>query len=101
APADYLRSSLADMTKQQARALSRRFGLGVADKQDSQDICCVPTARSTDLIGRLRPTAIGPGDIVDLQGRVVGRHQGIVHFTVGQRRGLGIASRAPLYVLRL
>ena len=98
---DYLRFPLGDMTKQQARELARRFGLAVADKHDSQDICFVPTGRYTDIIGRLRPNAIEPGDIVDLHGRVVGRHQGIVHFTVGQRRGLGIASRAPLYVLRL
>jgi tRNA-specific 2-thiouridylase len=75
--------------------------LEVADKHDSQDICFVPTGRYTDVIGRLRPNAIEPGDIVDLDGRVIGRHQGIVHFTVGQRRGLGIASTAPLYVVRL
>jgi tRNA-specific 2-thiouridylase len=98
---DYLRFPLGDMTKPQARELARRFGLAVADKHDSQDICFVPTGRYTDIIGRLRPNAIEPGDIVDLQGRVLGRHQGIVHFTVGQRRGLGIASTAPLYVLRL
>jgi len=61
----------------------------------------VPTGRYTDIIGRLRPNAIEPGDIVDLDGRAIGRHQGIVHFTVGQRRGLGIASSAPLYVVRL
>ena len=89
------------MTKPQARELARRFGLTVADKQDSQDICFVPTGRYTDIIGRLRPNAIEPGDIVDLDGRVIGAHQGIVHFTVGQRRGLGIASTAPLYVVRL
>ena len=61
----------------------------------------MPTGRYTDIIGRLRPNAIEPGDIVDLDGHVIGRHQGIVHFTVGQRRGLGIASSAPLYVVRL
>ena len=61
----------------------------------------MPTGRYTDIIGRLRPNAIEPGDIVDLDGRVIGRHQGIVHFTVGQRRGLGIAASAPLYVVRL
>jgi tRNA-specific 2-thiouridylase len=61
----------------------------------------VPTGRYTDIIGRLKPGAIEPGDIVDLAGNVIGRHQGIVHFTVGQRRGLGIASSAPLYVVRL
>src|SRR5450631_1158302 len=98
---DFLRFPLGDMTNPQARELARRFGLSVADKQDSQDICFVPTGRYTDIIGRLRPNAIEPGDIVDLDGRVIGRHQGIVHFTVGQRRGLGIASSAPLYVVRL
>jgi tRNA-uridine 2-sulfurtransferase len=98
---DYLRFPLGDMTKPQARELARRFGLTVADKQDSQDICFVPTGRYTDLISRLRPNAVEPGDIVDLDGRVIGRHRGIVHFTVGQRRGLGIASSEPLYVVRL
>jgi tRNA-uridine 2-sulfurtransferase len=98
---DFLRFPLGDMTKPQVRELARRFGLNVADKQDSQDICFVPTGRYTDIIGRLRPNAVLPGDIVDLDGHVIGQHQGIVHFTVGQRRGLGIASSAPLYVVRL
>jgi tRNA-specific 2-thiouridylase len=98
---DYLRFPLGDMTKPQTRELARRFGLEVADKQDSQDICFVPTGRYTDIIGRLRPNAIEPGDIVDLDGHIIGRHQGIVHFTVGQRKGLGIASGAPLYVVKL
>src|SRR5436853_1598541 len=97
----YLRFPLGDLTKAETRELARRFDLTVADKQDSQDICFVPTGRYTDVIGRLRPNAIAPGGIVDLDGRVIGRHQGIVHFTVGQRRGLGIASGAPLYVVRL
>jgi tRNA-specific 2-thiouridylase len=98
---DYLRFPLGDMTKPQTRALARRFGLSVADKQDSQDICFVPTGRYTDIIGRLKPNAMEPGQIVDLDGRSIGQHQGIAHFTVGQRRGLGIASSAPLYVIRL
>src|SRR6202035_3017476 len=98
---DYLRFPLGDMTKPQTREMARRFGLEVADKHDSQDICFVPTGRYTDIIGRLRPNAVEPGDIVDLEGRVIGRHQGIVHFTVAQRRGLGIAASAPLYVVRL
>jgi tRNA-specific 2-thiouridylase len=98
---DHLRFPLGDMTKSQVRELARRFGLQVADKQDSQDICFVPTGRYTDVIGRLRPNAVLPGDIVDLDGRVIGAHPGIVHFTVGQRRGLGIASTAPLFVVRL
>src|SRR6186997_1004180 len=79
---DYLRFPLGDMTKPQTRELARRFGLEIADKQDSQDICFVPTGRYTDIIGRLKPGAIEPGDIVDLEGRVIGQHQGIVHFTV-------------------
>ncbi|KWV58052.1 tRNA-specific 2-thiouridylase [Bradyrhizobium macuxiense] len=98
---DFLRFPLGDMTKPQTRELARRFGLEVADKQDSQDICFVPTGRYTDIIGRLKPNAIAPGDIVDLNGNVIGQHQGIVHFTVGQRKGLGIASGSPLYVVKL
>jgi tRNA-specific 2-thiouridylase len=98
---EFLRFPLGDMTKPQARELARRFGLSVADKHDSQDICFVPTGRYTDIVGRLRPNALEPGEIVDLDGRAIGRHQGIAHFTVGQRRGLGIAAGAPLYVIRL
>jgi tRNA-specific 2-thiouridylase len=97
----YLRFPLGDMTKQQTRELARRFGLSVADKHDSQDICFVPTGRYTDIITRLRPNAMEPGDIVDVNGGVLGRHQGIAHFTVGQRKGLGIAAGSPLYVVRL
>src|SRR5258708_13179726 len=89
------------MTKPRARELARGFDAGVGDKHDSQDIGIEAAGRYTDIIGRLRPNAIEPGDIVDLDGRIIGAHQGIVHFTVGQRRGLGIASTAPLYVVRL
>jgi len=98
---DHLRFPLGDMTKPQVRELARRFDLTVADKHDSQDICFVPTGRYTDIIGRLRPNAMEPGEITDLDGRVLGTHQGIAHFTVGQRKGLGIASGSPLYVVRL
>ncbi len=96
-----VRFPLGDMTKAQTRELARRFGLSVAEKHDSQDICFVPTGRYTDVIERLKPNAMEPGDIVDLEGRVLGRHQGIVGFTIGQRRGLGIAASAPLYVVHL
>ena len=82
----------ASATKAETRELARRFGLAVADKHDSQDICFVPTGRYTDVIERLKPGAAEPGDIVDLDGRVLGRHDGIIHFTVGQRRGLGVAA---------
>jgi tRNA-specific 2-thiouridylase len=98
---DHLRFPLGDRTKAQTRELARRFGLSVADKQDSQDICFVPTGHYAEVIERLRPGAAGPGDIVDLDGRVLGHHDGIIHFTVGQRRGLGVAAGAPLYVVRL
>jgi tRNA-specific 2-thiouridylase len=98
---DMLRFPLGDRTKAQTRDLARRFGLSVADKQDSQDICFVPSGHYADVIARLRPGAAGPGEIVDLDGRVLGGHDGIIHFTVGQRRGLGVATGSPLYVVRL
>jgi tRNA-uridine 2-sulfurtransferase len=98
---ELLRFPLGDRTKAETRELARRFGLAVADKHDSQDICFVPSGHYADVIERLRPGAAAPGEIVDLDGRVLGRHDGIIHFTVGQRRGLGIAAGAPLYVVRL
>ena len=85
---DLLRFPLGDMGKAQTRELARRFGLAVADKHDSQDICFVPTGRYTDVIERLKPGAAAAGDIVDIDGKVLGRHDGIIHFTIGQRRGL-------------
>jgi len=96
-----LRFPLGDMTKTQTRELARKFGLSIADKEDSQDICFVPSGRYTDVIERLKPGAASEGDIVDLDGKVLGRHSGIIHFTVGQRKGLGIAGGEPLYVVRL
>jgi tRNA-specific 2-thiouridylase len=98
---EHLRFPLGDLGKAQTRALARQFGLAVADKHDSQDICFVPTGRYTDLIERLKPDAATAGDIVDLDGKVLGRHEGIIHFTVGQRRGLKIAGASPLYVVAL
>ena len=87
--------------KGEVRALAARFGLGVADKPDSQDICFVPDGDYAATIERLRPEAAAPGEIVDLKGRVLGRHEGVLRYTIGQRRGLGIASSEPLYVVRL
>ena len=94
-------SRSATCPRRESRELAREFGLAIADKHDSQDICFVPTGHYADVIERLRPGAAAPGDIVDLDGRVLGRHDGIIHFTVGQRKGLGIAAREPLYVVRL
>ena len=96
-----LRFPLGDQTKAETRQLARDFGLAVADKHDSQDICFVPNGRYSDVIEKLRPDAVVPGDIVDLVGGVLGRHNGIINYTVGQRRGLGIAAGEPMYVVGL
>ena len=98
---DLLRFPLGDRTKAETRDLARRFGLSVADKHDSQDICFVPSGHYAEVIERLRPGAAAGGEIVDLDGHVLGHHDGIIHFTVGQRRGLGVATGSPLYVVRL
>jgi tRNA-uridine 2-sulfurtransferase len=99
---DYLRFPLGGMDKPAVRALADQFGLSVASKPDSQDICFVPSGRYADVVARLRPGAIEPGDIVHIDGRVLGKHEGIIHYTVGQRRGLEIGGLAePLYVVRL
>jgi tRNA-specific 2-thiouridylase len=98
---DYLRFPLGGMSKDETRALARRFDLPVAAKPDSQDICFVPAGSYGDLVATLRPEANAPGEIVDVSGKVLGRHDGIIHFTIGQRKGLGVAGGEPLYVLRL
>jgi tRNA-specific 2-thiouridylase len=98
---EILRFPLGERTKVETRELARSYGLAIADKPDSQDICFVPSGRYTDVIAKLMPDAAEPGDIVDQTGQVLGRHRGIINFTVGQRRGLGVAGKAPLYVVRL
>ena len=98
---DYLRFPLGGLPKPAVREAAARMGLSVATKQDSQDICFVPQGRYSDIIAKLRPEAITPGDIVHLDGRVLGRHDGIMNYTVGQRRGIGVAAGEPLYVVHL
>src|SRR5271166_1247378 len=98
---EFLRFPLGGLAKDETRVMARHFGLAVADKPDSQDICFVPQGSYASLIARLRPEAAEPGDIVDRDGHVLGRHLGISNFTVGQRKGLGVAAAEPLYVLRL
>lgn len=120
---DYLRFPLGGLSKAETRDLARRFGLEIADKPESQDICFVPNGNYASVVEKLRPGAADPGEIVDMQGHVLGHHQGIIHYTIGQRRGLGIGGRkdardvidvpdtvaesspltdsAPLYVIRL
>jgi tRNA-uridine 2-sulfurtransferase len=98
---DFLRFPLGSLDKEETRALARDFALPVAEKPDSQDICFVPHGSYAALVARLRPEAGEPGDIVDLGGQVLGRHRGIAHFTVGQRKGLGLSAAEPLFVLRI
>ncbi len=96
---DYLRFPLGGLPKAEVRALATELGLAVADKPDSQDICFVPEGRYTTVIDRLRPQGAEPGDIVHLDGRVLGRHEGVTRYTIGQRRGLSVAVGDPLYVV--
>jgi tRNA-uridine 2-sulfurtransferase len=98
---DFLRFPLGDLGKAQTRALAKRFALPVAEKPDSQDICFVPSGSYARLVERLRPGALSPGDIVDVDGKVLGRHDGVINFTVGQRRGLAVAGGDRLFVVRL
>jgi tRNA-specific 2-thiouridylase len=99
---DYLRFPLGHLhSKAETRALAQKFGLPVADKPDSQDICFVPNGSYASVIEKLRPGAIEPGEIVHLDGRVLGNHTGVINYTVGQRRGLGIGGGDPLYVVKL
>jgi tRNA-uridine 2-sulfurtransferase len=96
-----LRFPLGGLPKAEVRELASRHGLAIAQKADSQDICFVPSGRYSQMIERLMPEAVNPGEIVHIDGRVLGRHAGIIHYTIGQRRGLGIAAAEPLYVTAL
>ena len=100
---DYLRFPLGHLaSKAETRALAVRYGLPVADKPDSQDICFVPNGNYAAVIEKLRPGAADPGEIVDLAGNILGLHRGVIHYTIGQRKGLGIGGLGdPLYVVRL
>ena len=98
---DFLRFPLGGMGKDEVRALAREMGLEIADKHDSQDICFVPQGKYADVIRRMHPEAVNRGEIVHLDGRVLGVHEGIVNYTVGQRRGLGVAAGEALYVVKL
>ena len=99
---DFLRFPLGDLPKSEVRRLAEEAGLVVANKPDSQDICFVPDGDYASLVKKLRPETAAPGDIVHLSGEVLGRHQGVVHFTIGQRRGIEIGGQQePLYVVRI
>ena len=102
---EFLRFPLGGLTKPETRALAEKHGLEVAAKPDSQDICFVPNGSYADVVAKLRPGSVEPGEIVHVDGRVLGRHRGVVHYTVGQRKGLGIGGirgeEEPLFVVRL
>ena len=99
---EFLRFPLGDLPKDEVRRIAAELGLEVAAKPDSQDICFVPDGDYAGLVKRLRPETEAPGEIVDLEGRVLGRHRGVVHFTVGQRRGIEVGGqKEPLYVIRI
>jgi tRNA-specific 2-thiouridylase len=99
----YLRFPVGDLVKSETRRLAEYYGLEIADKPDSQDICFVPNGSYSNVIERFRPGALSNGDIVDKNGKVLGRHNGIINYTIGQRRGLGLASEdgEPLYVVKI
>ncbi len=100
---EYLRFPLGDMPKSETREHAKRFNLSVADKPDSQDICFVPNGNYADIVKSLRPDACIAGDIIHIDGKIMGRHDGIINYTIGQRRGIGIGGRKdntdPLYVV--
>ncbi|MBI3675734.1 MAG: tRNA 2-thiouridine(34) synthase MnmA [Proteobacteria bacterium] len=99
---EFLRFPLGGMEKRDVRALAVELGLAVAEKPDSQDICFVPDGDYAGVVQKLRARAAAPGEIVDLEGRVLGRHDGVIHFTVGQRKGLGLSgNEEPLFVVKL
>ena len=98
---DFLRFPLADLTKEEIRDFAALIGLQVADKPDSQDICFVPNGDYAGVIKRLRPDCSLPGEIRTIDGAILGQHQGVLHYTVGQRRGLGVATGDPLYVVAI
>jgi tRNA-specific 2-thiouridylase len=98
---DFLRFPLAGLTKDEIRDYAELLGMVVADKPDSQDICFVPNGDYAGVIKRLRPDCSLPGDILHMDGTLLGQHQGVLHYTVGQRRGLGVATGDPLYVVSI
>ena len=98
---DYLRFPLGEIDKSETRSIAKKLNLNVADKPDSQDICFVPNGDYSSVIKKFRPESFQKGDIVDLNGDKIGEHQGIINYTIGQRKGIKISSEKPLYVINI
>ena len=98
---DFLRFPLGDIEKTETRNIAKKLNLNVAEKPDSQDICFVPNGDYSSVIKKFRPESFNPGDILDIKGQIIGQHDGIINYTVGQRRGIKIASKEPLYVVKI
>ena len=98
---DYLRFPLGNIEKVETRDIAKKLNLNVAEKPDSQDICFVPNGDYSSVIKKFRPESFNPGNIIDLNGNVVGKHDGIINYTIGQRRGIKIADKQPLYVIKI
>jgi tRNA-specific 2-thiouridylase len=98
---EFVEFPLGEFSKEQTRELAKKYGLEVADKPDSQDICFVPNGDYSSVIERIRPGALDEGNIVDINGKIIGKHNGIINYTIGQRRGIGIANSEPLYVVQI
>ena len=98
---NYLRFPLGDMLKNETREIAKKLGLNVADKPDSQDICFVPNGDYSSVIKKYRPDAYQKGNIKDMNGKVIGVHEGIINFTIGQRRGIKVSDKDPLYVIEI
>ena len=98
---DYLRFPLGEIDKSETRSIAKKLNLNVADKPDSQDICFVPNGDYSSVIKKYRPESFQKGDIVDLNGDKIGEHQGIINYTIGQRKGIKISSEKPLYVINI
>lgn len=98
---NYLHFPLGDLPKDETRSIAKKLNLEVADKPDSQDICFVPNGNYVSVIERLRPEANEPGNIVDTKGNILGRHEGIINFTIGQRKGIKISGEIPYYVVKI
>jgi len=98
---NYLRFPLGGMLKHETREVAKKLGLNVADKPDSQDICFVPNGDYSSIIKKYRPDAYQKGNIKDINGKVIGVHEGIINFTIGQRRGIKVSDKDPLYVIEI